>query len=70
MEKEKEGEKNDLQKHISKLENKIMGEKEWVLKGEVKASQRPSNSLLEQNLQFNTGIRLSQEVTPEYNSSL
>ena len=47
-----------------------MGRKEWVMQGEVRATQRPVNSLLEQDLQFSTGIRLSQEITPQYNQEL
>jgi U3 small nucleolar RNA-associated protein MPP10 len=60
-------EKNDLQKQIERLESKIISKKDWMLQGEVKATQRPVNSLLEQDLQFKTGLRLGQEITPEYN---
>lgn len=38
-----------------------------MLQGEVKATQRPVNSLLEHDLQFKTGIKLGQEITPEQN---
>lgn len=41
-----------------------------MLQGEVKATQRPVNSLLEHDLQFNTGIKLGQEVTPEQNEEM
>lgn len=41
-----------------------------MLRGEVKATQRPVNSLLEYDLQFKTGIRLDQEITPEVNTEI
>lgn len=48
----------------------MVSRKEWMLQGEVRGSQRPVNSLLEQDLQFKTGIRLGQEVTAEQNEEM
>lgn len=37
---------------IEKLEEKLMKEKSWQLKGEVRGVQRPVNSLLQEDLEF------------------
>ena len=38
---------------IENLEDKLLKGKSWQLKGEVKAKDRPINSLLEEHLEFN-----------------
>jgi U3 small nucleolar RNA-associated protein MPP10 len=39
---------------IEKLEEKLIKEKSWQLKGEVRGVQRPVNSLLQEALEFQT----------------
>ncbi len=42
----------DIRKQIATLEAENVGEKGWVLKGEVNARGRPQNTLLEEDLDF------------------
>ena len=41
-----------LQEQISSFEQENVGKKEWTLLGEVKARERPQNSMLEEDLEF------------------
>lgn len=59
-----------MDNQIDRLEDKVFGKKDWVMKGEVKARERPANSLLEYDLQFNSGVKFSHEITEERNSEL
>ncbi|KAL3865416.1 hypothetical protein ACJMK2_042807 [Sinanodonta woodiana] len=54
-----------LTKRISKMEEDLLSEKPWQMAGEVGASHRPENSLLEENLQFEHNTRLPPEITEE-----
>lgn len=40
----------ELEKTIARLEGKIISGANWVMKGEVKAGDRPVNSLLDYDL--------------------
>jgi U3 small nucleolar RNA-associated protein MPP10 len=58
-----------MQKRIQRLEEANMSQAHWTMKGEVKASQRPANSLLEVDLDFqhaaNPVIEPTQEIADE-----
>ena len=58
-----------MQRRISRLEEANMSEAHWTMKGEVKANQRPANSLLEVDLDFqhaaNPPIEPTQEIADE-----
>ncbi|KAK3588802.1 hypothetical protein CHS0354_012015 [Potamilus streckersoni] len=54
-----------LTNRISKMEEELLLEKPWQMAGEVGASHRPENSLLEENLQFEHTTRLPPEITEE-----
>ncbi|UPQ99264.1 U3 small nucleolar ribonucleoprotein MPP10 [Chloropicon primus] len=58
-----------LERRIKRLEDANMAEAHWTMKGEVKASQRPENSLLEVDLDFqhsaNPPIEPTQEMADE-----
>ena len=59
--------KNEIDAQIDRLEAKAMSKKDWALTGEVKARERPVNSLLETNLNFKSGLKFSHEINQQYN---
>lgn len=65
---EKQQEK--LKKVITELEAEAVAEKDWALKGEVDASKRPKNSLLEQTLDVDYASKPVPVVTEESTASL
>ncbi|KPI95233.1 U3 small nucleolar ribonucleoprotein MPP10 [Papilio xuthus] len=54
-----------LQQQISKLEEKTLKEAPWQLKGEVDASKRPQNSLLEEVVDFDLTTRPPPIITEQ-----
>ena len=52
---------------ISVLEQKLINKKAWQTIGEIKGMQRPLNSLLEQNLDFNINKKAPTVITVQYN---
>lgn len=54
-----------LSKQIAQLEEQNVKKKEWVLKGEATAKDRPQNSLLEQDLEFEHIQKIAPAVTEE-----
>ena len=53
------------QKEIKEFEKELIGEKEWALKGEINASKRPKDSLLQENLDVDIASRPVPEITEE-----
>ena len=47
-----------LKKKISELESGAIAEKPWQLSGEITAANRPENSLLQENVEFEHTTRL------------
>ena len=43
-----------MEKQIKELESKLIKQKPWELRGEVKAKERPLNSLLQDHFDFET----------------
>ena len=43
-----------------RLEEGNISEKPWILKGEVRAADRPENSVMEEYLEYNSGLRHSE----------
>ena len=54
-------------KRIEKLEDKMVGEKNWQLKGEVQGKHRPVDSLLQEHLDFNVATKLPPTITKALN---
>jgi len=48
---------------IDALEKKLLEKKSWQTQGEVKAGQRPMNSLLEETLDYNITKKASRKIT-------
>lgn len=51
--------KNEIDIQIDRLEANAMSKKDWALIGEVKARERPVNSLLDTDLNFKSGLKFS-----------
>ncbi|KAM6302119.1 U3 small nucleolar ribonucleoprotein MPP10 [Podargus strigoides] len=54
-----------MNKKIQSLEEELLEEKPWQLKGEVSAHKRPENSLLEETVLFDHAVRMAPVITEE-----
>ncbi|XP_062616341.1 U3 small nucleolar ribonucleoprotein protein MPP10-like [Saccostrea cucullata] len=59
-----------LRKKITKMEEASLAEKPWQLAGEIGATDRPENSLLEEHLMYDQTVRLPPVITEETTQSL
>jgi U3 small nucleolar RNA-associated protein MPP10 len=59
-----------LKKKIQHLENAMLDDRPWQMKGEVKGDSRPQNSLLEEILEFDTTTRPAPVITEEVTMKL
>lgn len=59
-----------LRRTIASLEEENISEKPWMLRGEVTAQARPTNSLLEQDIDFEHGLRAAPIITEEVTETL
>ncbi|KAL6075706.1 Small ribosomal subunit assembling AARP2 protein [Balamuthia mandrillaris] len=60
----------NLQKRIERLEEKNVAPKAWALSGEVNSKQRPQNSLLAANLEFEGATKLKPVITEEVTQTI
>jgi U3 small nucleolar RNA-associated protein MPP10 len=60
----------DKETTIEDLEDKMMGDKDWHMKGEVSAKERPKGSLVENFLDFETTIKAPPIPTADYTESI
>lgn len=51
------------------IEEKLVSEKNWSYKGEIKASKRPVNSLLDADVEFETNI-INVPITKDENTAI
>lgn len=65
-----EKQQREIMKQIQQLEAENVGEKKWEVKGEVKARDRPTDSLLESELDFERNTKAAPIITEEVTSSL
>ncbi|XP_009468049.1 PREDICTED: U3 small nucleolar ribonucleoprotein protein MPP10 [Nipponia nippon] len=54
-----------MRKKIESLEEELLEEKPWQLKGEVTGQKRPENSLLEETVLFDHAVRMAPVITEE-----
>uniref|UniRef100_A0A8C5TTS3 U3 small nucleolar ribonucleoprotein protein MPP10 n=1 Tax=Malurus cyaneus samueli TaxID=2593467 RepID=A0A8C5TTS3_9PASS len=54
-----------MSKKIESLEEALLEEKPWQLKGEVTGQKRPENSLLEETVLFDHAVRMAPVITEE-----
>ncbi|NXA74467.1 MPP10 protein, partial [Thryothorus ludovicianus] len=54
-----------MSKKIKNLEEALLEEKPWQLKGEVTGQKRPENSLLEETVLFDHAVRMAPVITEE-----
>ncbi|NXP14472.1 MPP10 protein, partial [Thinocorus orbignyianus] len=54
-----------MSKKIKSLEEELLEEKPWQLKGEVTGHKRPENSLLEETVLFDHAVRMAPVITEE-----
>ena len=59
-----------LQDEISRYEDENVQDKDWTLMGEASVRERPSNSLLEEDLEFDRTAKVAPTVTQEVNEDL
>ena len=57
-------------KNFARLEKKLVEPREWQMKGEVRASQRPVDGLLTTDLEFDRGIEPSFKISPAVSSKI
>jgi U3 small nucleolar RNA-associated protein MPP10 len=65
-----ERQQDKLKRTIAALESENVGDKNWTLRGEITAKQRPSNSLLEEDLEFEHMTKAAPVITEEVTESL
>jgi U3 small nucleolar RNA-associated protein MPP10 len=65
-----EKQQREIMKQISQLESENVGEKSWQVKGEAKAKDRPENSLLEADLDFERSAKPVPVITKESTETL
>lgn len=61
---------DELVDKIAKIEDDMLAEKTWQMKGEVNAKQREKNSLLEEYIDFDVASKLPPKVTQEMTNTI
>ena len=61
---------NKLQRQTEELQEELLAEKPWQMRGETKGSARPTNSLLEATPEFEVATKRAPIVTAEHTESI
>lgn len=65
-----ERQQQQIQREIAQLETEAIAEKKWAMKGESKAKDRPSDALLNEDLEFDRTAKPVPVITREVTESL
>ena len=57
-------------KNIARVEKKLIEKKEWQMRGEIRAVERPVNALLDVDVDFETGLQSKIIITKETNEKI
>lgn len=60
----------EMVEKITKIEDEMMDDKKWQLKGEVACKDRNYNSLLEEYVDFDTATKLPPQITKETTNNI
>lgn len=60
----------ELSTQIKELEEELIAEKSWEMRGEVSAQHRPENSLLDMAVDVDRATKVAPVITQEYTSTL
>jgi U3 small nucleolar RNA-associated protein MPP10 len=67
---EQEMNANENDEQIDELEQKLLSDKPWQMKGEIRAMDRPKNGLLDVQLDFEHGVELKEKKDVEVIASI
>jgi len=59
-----------LNDQMDKIEEEMVAAKDWTMKGEIQANDRPMNSLLAEHLDFDVSGKAAPKVTKEMNNTI
>jgi U3 small nucleolar RNA-associated protein MPP10 len=59
-----------LNRQMDKIEEGMVASKDWTMKGEITAKDRPLNSLIEEHLDFEVGTKMAPKITKEVNNNI
>lgn len=65
-----EKQQRDLERQIAQLEDENVGQKEWALRGEITAGQRPQDSLVNSEIDFDRNAKPAPVITSETTQNL
>jgi U3 small nucleolar RNA-associated protein MPP10 len=60
----------NLANQMDRIEDEMVAPKDWTLKGEINAVERPLNSLLAEHLDFDVATKMAPKVTKEVNNNI
>lgn len=65
-----ERQQQELERQIRELESENVGEKEWGMRGEIQGTQRPGDSLIDAEVEFERNAKPAPVITREVTDSL